>query len=152
MTIDPAADRIVKASPTPPVRNEFAAIASELPATAEAVPAARSAVVAFARTHGAGPTERERIALAVSEAVTNVVRHAYPAGAQGPVRYVAEVEDDRFQVVVADAGGGLADTRHRDPGLGMGLQLIADVTSDFALTTIDGGGFEVRMCFILGGA
>jgi hypothetical protein len=66
----------------------------------------------------------------------------------GPLRYVADVEDGDLQVVIADAGAGL-DGRHREPGLGVGLQLIADVTADFSLSTLEGGGFEVWMRFIL---
>jgi anti-sigma regulatory factor (Ser/Thr protein kinase) len=78
-----------------------------------------------------------------------VVLHAYPPGIVGPLRYLVDVEDGELQVIVADAGAGLRSSAHRRPGLGVGLTLIADVTSSFELSTLD-GGFEVWMGFVLG--
>jgi serine/threonine-protein kinase RsbW len=149
MPADPRTEPPAQTPPTQPVRHEPGVIRSQLPAEPAAIVAARHAIVDFARVYGAHADDIERIALAVSEAVTNVVRHAYPNGVVGPLRYLADVQDGELQIIIADAGAGLSSTEHRQPGLGMGLQLIADLTSDFALTTLD-SGFEVWMSFIFG--
>lgn len=66
--------------------------------------------------------ERIDAILAVSEACTNVVRHAYPVGAPGDVevtgRVVLEPERRRLAVMVRDRGRW----RPSDGGRGLGLQ------------------------------
>jgi anti-sigma regulatory factor (Ser/Thr protein kinase)/anti-anti-sigma regulatory factor len=60
-----------------------------------------------------GPVEddRQNLVMAVSEAVTNAIEHAYPPGRPGPVRLVANVLPDGFlDVNVADRG------RWQEPG------------------------------------
>jgi serine/threonine-protein kinase RsbW len=143
-------ERSPEADPSRATEQEPVVIGQMLPAVPASIAAVRGAIVRLALSRGAEPGDLDRIALAVSEAVTNAVRHAYPPGTAGPVRYLADIEGDDLQVIVADAGHGL-DSEHRSPGLGIGLQLIAHSTSDFALTTLDGGGFEVWMRFILAG-
>ena len=60
-------------------------------ATPAAVPGVRRRrVVAFAETHGVGIAPD--VALAVSEAITNAVLHAYRDESTGPVRVVACAE------------------------------------------------------------
>src|SRR3954454_2689372 len=49
----------------------------------------------------------EDLRLAVTEACTNVVRHAYPAGRSGPVEISIRPEEERVNVVVADRGRGI---------------------------------------------
>ena len=67
------------------------------------------------------------VALAVSEACTNVVMHAYPDGDAGGFRVVADREGECVQVTVSDCGGGMVP-RPDSPGLGLGLPLIASLT------------------------
>jgi anti-sigma regulatory factor (Ser/Thr protein kinase) len=67
--------------------------------------------------------QRADVTLAVSEACTNVVVHAYPDGAPGVLDVEAEVEDD-LCVVVRDEGRGFAP-RPDSPGAGLGVPLIA---------------------------
>ena len=73
-------------------------------ATPAAVPGVRRAVVDFAELHGVGIAPD--VALAVSEAITNAVLHAYRDHSAGPVRVVACAEPDRLVVVVRDYGCG----------------------------------------------
>lgn len=120
----------------------------DVPATAERVPQVRRAVVAFAGVHGADDALAGRIALAVTEAVANVVVHAYdPETGDGLVHVVADVDDDALEVVVADDGAGFRPGR--SPGLGAGLGIIADLSDDFAIAQRSHGGIELWLKFFL---
>jgi anti-sigma regulatory factor (Ser/Thr protein kinase) len=116
-----------------------------LQASPAAVPGVRRAVVDFAELHGVG--RGPDIALAVSEAVTNAVLHAYRDGASGEVRIVACAEHDSLVVVVRDYGCGM--TPHPDsPGLGLGLSVIGHLTTEMNIERPDtGGGMRLRMHF-----
>jgi anti-sigma regulatory factor (Ser/Thr protein kinase) len=114
-------------------------------ATPSAVPGVRRAVVDFAELHGLGVGPD--IALAVSEAVTNAVIHAYRDGTAGPMRVVACAEPDRLVVVVRDYGCGMSP-HPNSPGLGLGLSVIGRLTTELNIERPpDGGGTRLRMSF-----
>lgn len=119
------------------------------PATAEIVPHARRWAADFATEAGAPPETVEAVKLAVSEAVTNAVVHAY-RDEPGQVQLTAAAAGDELCVLVADEGEGHQATP-RDPGLGWGLALIADSCDQFMITERSGGGTEVEMRFQLDG-
>jgi anti-sigma regulatory factor (Ser/Thr protein kinase) len=114
-------------------------------ATPAAVPGVRRAVVDFAELHGVGvPPD---VALAVSEAITNAVLHAYRDGDAGDVRVVACAEPDRLVVVVRDYGCGMKPNPE-SPGLGLGLSVIGRLVTELNIERPDeGGGTRLRMCF-----
>jgi serine/threonine-protein kinase RsbW len=117
-------------------------------AVARTVPVLRRALAKLAANAGAVDEQVDAVRLAVSEAVTNVVLHAY-RGSPGPVHVSADLAGSELWVLVADDGCGLrpgADS----PGLGMGLALIAELTDDFAIVSRSSGGVEVRMRFTVG--
>lgn len=88
------------------------------------------------------------IALAVSEAVANVVRHAYPrTGAGGRVEVEAELEDRSIVVSVADGGAGLTGQTERERN-GMGLPVIGRM-ADGVTVVSDETGTRVTMRFDL---
>jgi serine/threonine-protein kinase RsbW len=109
-----------------------------------AVRAIRDAVRRFAIAHGVA--DADAVALAVTEAATNVVVHAYRDGEIGDVRVVACAEPARLVVVVRDYGCGMRP-RHDSPGLGMGLSLIGHLASHFNVEAPDGHGTRLRMHF-----
>jgi serine/threonine-protein kinase RsbW len=117
------------------------------PAVAASVPRARRALTFFAMRAGALRRQVEEIGLAGSEAVTNVVLHAYPAG-EGNIYVTAAVTSGELWILVADDGCGFRP-RPDSPGLGLGLVLIADVTDEVAIVARSHGGTEVRMRFDL---
>lgn len=96
------------------------------------------------------------VALAVSEACTNAVVHAYrdddPMAREASFRVVAENDGDSVRVTVSDHGGGMRP-RSDSPGLGFGLPLIASL-SDAVETgpPAQGTGTVVTMRFDAGGA
>jgi anti-sigma regulatory factor (Ser/Thr protein kinase) len=96
----------------------------------------------------------ESVRLAVSEAVTNAVLHAYDdnpdeAGPRGEVQVTLALAQGEFWVLVADEGHG-HQSAPSSPGLGWGLALIADACRHFLITERSGGGTELRMGFSLG--
>lgn len=115
-----------------------------LPARAESIPRIRHAVIAFAHEHGY--EDGGAIGLAVTEAATNAVLHAYAEGEPGDLRAVACVKPDQLIVVVRDWGTGMGP-RLDTPGLGLGLPTIATLTTSFDVEAADGAGTLLRMHF-----
>jgi serine/threonine-protein kinase RsbW len=118
------------------------------PAVPEAVRMARRALSAVAARAGAGGERLEEIRLAVSEALTNAVVHAYRDTDAGRFHVTAAVASDELWVLISDDGRGLHawnDSR----GLGIGLSLISGLSDDFAIVTRASGGTEVQMRFDL---
>jgi serine/threonine-protein kinase RsbW len=117
------------------------------PAISDAVPRARAAVADFARQAGMQRNRIEGLRLAVSEAVTNVVRHAYPTGS-GMVGVTAGRAGDELWVLISDEGRG-HQSPSPNPGLGFGLGIIAHECDGLVVTERSHGGTEVRMRFTL---
>jgi anti-sigma regulatory factor (Ser/Thr protein kinase) len=114
----------------------------------ESVGRARAELARFASRAGAPETLVDGLRLAVSEAVTNVVRHAYPLD-PGEIRVRALVEKDALEVVVSDDGCGVHRDRADDGGLGFGLALICELSDQMTLAPRSNGGTDVRMRFSL---
>ena len=89
------------------------------------------------------------IALAVTEACTNAVVHAYRDGA-GTISVTATHVDGSLTVTVRDHGCGMS-ARVDPPGLGVGLPVIAAIATSVEIGTPDGGGTEMCMRFALAG-
>lgn len=117
-------------------------------ATPQSVAPLRHAVVDLAAAHGASDWEREGIALAVCEALTNVVVHAYVGRPEpGVVALRAWVDERDLHVVVADEGSGMRP-RTDSPGLGHGLPVIYRIAE--AVEIADGDpGVRLYMTFAL---
>jgi anti-sigma regulatory factor (Ser/Thr protein kinase) len=124
-----------------------AAISMRAEATPRSVGEVRHWVLAFAVEHGAGRELQARIAIAVAEAVSNAVVHAYEPDDDETIDVAVDVEDGDLEIVVADAGHGF---RPGDPsGLGTGLPLIARTSDRFAIRERTPRGVEVWMGFAL---
>jgi serine/threonine-protein kinase RsbW len=122
-------------------------LAHAYPAVPESIPIARREVSEFAAATGAGDDQLDTIRLAVSEAVTNVVRHAYRER-PGEIHLSACVAENELWVLVDDDGCGLR-VPSPAPGLGLGLALIASAAEGFDIFERGGGGTAVRMRFRL---
>jgi serine/threonine-protein kinase RsbW len=133
------------------VSNAGTSLHERLPARSQSIARLRHAATAFAERHGASGSQREDIALAVSEAVSNAVRHAYPGrNRDGTVELHARMSDAMLEVLVCDDGDGMRP-RSANPGLGLGLALIRQVTQDLQLESCDPSpGVRVRMTFAIG--
>jgi serine/threonine-protein kinase RsbW len=125
-----------------------ASFEATFPSTPPGVGALRREIAAFADRCGMDADGVEAVRLAVSEAATNAVVHAYRDGT-GELVVRASVREEELVVVVSDTGVGLAP-RPDSPGLGLGMPLIASVTSRFQIVSSE-GGTEVHMAFPLTG-
>ena len=119
-----------------------------LPARAENVAVVRHAVGGLGEVLDVDDQTLSDIKLAVTEACTNVVVHAYPDSV-GPMGLRATVDDRRLDLVVIDRGRGIVP-RADSPGLGLGLPLIATLAESLELGTGRDEETEVRMVFDLG--
>jgi serine/threonine-protein kinase RsbW len=118
-----------------------------LPARPENVAVARHAIGGFADVVEMPDQTLADVKLAVTEACTNVVVHAYPNG-DGPMGLRASIAEGVLRVVVVDEGRGILP-RADSPGLGLGLPLIATLAESLELGTGANEETEVRMSFRL---
>jgi len=118
-----------------------------LPARAENVAVVRHAIGGLGEALDLDPQTLSDVKLAVTEACTNVVVHAYDGG-EGPMQVAADVSAEYLAVTVRDEGRGIVP-RPDSPGLGLGLPLIATLAESLELGTDDGDRTEVRMTFRL---
>jgi serine/threonine-protein kinase RsbW len=119
------------------------------PAVPDAVADLRQSVVEHGRRVGLADETLAALRLAVSEAATNVVLHAYADEPQpGPVHVHADIDDSHLRVVVSDDGRGMRP-RPDSPGLGLGLPLIAQLAESFEVESTPGGGTALCMRFRL---
>lgn len=120
-----------------------------LPAVPASVPVLRAAVAEFILAAGVRGNHVDAVKLAVSEAVTNAVMHAYvDADEPGEVHVATCLRDGTVFVTVSDDGMGMTP-RLDSPGLGVGLPFIADTADTLDIASGDGGGTELRMSFQL---
>lgn len=123
-----------------------------IPALADEVGSVRHAAVDFARAEGVPDPPLEHLRLAISEAVTNAVVHAFRTqDLPGTVTVAVDVRLGQLvEVVVRDDGMGMS-LRGDSPGLGLGLGLIGMVADAVEQRSpADGVGFELWMCFRFG--
>lgn len=134
-------------APDPRVNTDAPDLELTLPARPENVAVARHAIGGFADVLEVPDQTLADVKLAVTEACTNVVVHAYPGG-EGTMGLRATIVEDVLRVVVVDEGRGMLP-RADSPGLGLGLPLIATLTESLELGTGDDERTEVRMTFRL---
>jgi anti-sigma regulatory factor (Ser/Thr protein kinase) len=119
--------------------------------SAAAIPAnvreARRLVSCFGERHDAEPGRVRDIALAVSEAVTNVVLHAYPPDRPGAFTLDMSAEGGELLIEVRDFG--IRDERGSDRGgLGMGLHMMRTVSDRMEIEHCRPGTL-LRLVFML---
>src|SRR3954464_4945412 len=131
------------------VQDPGTTLLAELPAVAESVGPLRRAASRLGEECGAGEQQVSDIALAVSEACTNAVIHAYRSEDPGTLALAARRMNGIGDFEVRDEGEGLTP-RADSPGLGLGLPMIARLTDGFEVRTGPSGrGTTVSMRFQL---
>jgi serine/threonine-protein kinase RsbW len=121
-----------------------------IPAKPEYITLGRLALTAIGRLHDLEEEVLGDLKLALTEACTNSVRHAYEDG-QGCVEIVYELQPGRLAVEVHDEGPGfvppdreLGDTDDVLSEGGLGIAIIRALTDEFDLVDGDRGGSRLR--------
>jgi serine/threonine-protein kinase RsbW len=119
-----------------------------LPARPEGVAVVRQALAGMADALDFDASVLADMKMAVSEACTNVVVHAYDDDA-GTLEVEMLADEVGLTIVVRDHGAGIQPrpARVEPPALGLGLPLIAALSDAFELRGSAGSGTEVRMTF-----
>jgi serine/threonine-protein kinase RsbW len=128
-----------------------------IPAKAEYITLGRLALTGLARLRPFPQEVLGDLKLALTEACTNSVRHAY-ADAGGVVEIVYELHADRLVVEVADSGEGFEppeatedDADELSEG-GLGIAIIQALADDVEIGPRDGGGSRLRFVKRLDGS
>jgi serine/threonine-protein kinase RsbW len=118
-----------------------------MPARPEGVGVVRQALAGVADALDFDASVLADMKMAVTEACTNVVVHAYDE--EGMIEVEMLAAEDGLTIVVRDHGTGIQPrpARHGAPALGLGLPLIAALSDAFELRGSAGSGTEVRMTF-----
>jgi anti-sigma regulatory factor (Ser/Thr protein kinase) len=120
-----------------------------LPAVPANVALVRQALAGLTDSLRIDPARAADMKIAITEACTNAVVHAYE-NHDGPLDVTMTVEHDRLVLSVRDRGHGLRPlpSEGEGPPLGFGLALIASLSDEFGIA---GGrhGTEVRIAFDL---
>lgn len=125
------------------------AVRLTIPAKAEYITLGRLALTGVTRLHHDFPDEvLGDMKLALTEACTNSVRHAYADGA-GTVEILYELYPDRLAVEVNDQGEGFTPPAGRsgDGELsegGLGIAIIEALSDELEITQRDEGGSRLR--------
>ena len=119
-----------------------------MPARPEGVAVVRQALAGMADALDFDAAVVADMKMAVSEACTNVVVHAYQDDV-GILEVDIRAEESGLTIVVRDHGAGIQPrpARRDVPALGLGLPLIAALSDAFELRGSVGEGTEVRMTF-----
>jgi anti-sigma regulatory factor (Ser/Thr protein kinase) len=120
-----------------------------MPARAEGVGVVRQALAGMADALDFDAAVVADMKMAVTEACTNVVVHAYEEDV-GQLEVQMLSDGQSITIVVRDRGSGI-QPRHGNsepPALGLGLPLIAALSDAFELRGSTGEGTEVRMTFV----
>ena len=111
------------------------------------VPIVRHRLDALLASHEL-PTDRAGdIRLAVTEASTNAILHAYPTPKHGDVLVTARISRDDLTLTIRDSGVGIQPDQPSN-GLGVGLRLIHHLADTVDITDAD-PGLALRMTFRL---
>jgi anti-sigma regulatory factor (Ser/Thr protein kinase) len=119
-----------------------------MPARPEGVGVVRQALAGMADALDFDASVLADMKMAVTEACTNVVVHAYEEDA-GVLEVEMLADEAGLTIVVRDHGSGIQPrpARSEPPALGLGLPLIAALSDSFELRGSAGQGTEVRMTF-----
>ena len=126
-----------------------------IPAKPEYITLGRLALTAIAGVRPVSDETLHDLKLALTEACTNSVKHAYGEDGVGSVDIVYELLADRLAVEVGDAGSGFdpngdrADAEDELEEGGLGIAIIRALTDEVEIAEREGGGSRLRFVKLL---
>ena len=124
-------------------------VALTVPARAEFIALGRLALTGLARTRVHSAEIVADLKLALTEACSNSVRHAYDEGREGVVEILYELSEDRIAIQVTDDGSGFDPKilkraqEELDEG-GLGIAIIRALTDELEIGARPEGGSRLR--------
>ncbi len=131
-----------------------ASVRLTIPAKAEYITLGRLALTGLSRLRALPQETIADLKLALTEACSNSVRHAYENG-EGSVEIMYELQRDRLVIEVADTGAGFDPRQHeRDvedfTEGGLGIAIIRSVADELEIGAGEGGrGSRLRFVKLL---
>jgi serine/threonine-protein kinase RsbW len=127
-----------------------------IPARPEYITLGRLALTAIAGVRPLSDETLHDLKLALTEACTNSVKHAYGEDG-GSIDIVYELLSDRLAVEVGDAGAGFEPNGARRGGAaedeleegGLGIEIIRALTDEVEIAEREGGGSRLRFVKLL---
>ncbi len=117
--------------------------------------AVREFVSESARLFGFGDEDVSKIALAVDEACTNVIKHAYKYDPKRDIAVTIRADSNRFQVIIQDTGAQFDPSRVQSPDMreymknyrrgGLGMHLMKSLMDSVEYSIEPGKTNEVRL-------
>lgn len=117
--------------------------------------AVRDFVSEAARAFGFGDEDISKIALAVDEACTNVIKHAYRSDPTKIIRVDVSAADRAFEVAIRDEGAQFNPTQVHAPDMreylthyrrgGLGMYLMKSLMDKVEYSIVSGKANEVRL-------
>jgi serine/threonine-protein kinase RsbW len=132
-------------------------VALDIPAHPDYVVLCRLALAGLLRDRGFSDDAVDDLKLALTEACSNSIRHAYPPTGDecGTVHVRFALDDRRIQLVVHDEGAGFLEDAVLDAGFpegepslsegGMGMAIIRAVVDEFLLEQPPEGGTRLTL-------
>jgi serine/threonine-protein kinase RsbW len=128
-------------------RNGLGVVALSIPARAEYIALCRLALTGLSQVRSLEPETLADLKLALTEACSNSIRHAYDAGRAGVVDIRYELNGEKLAVEVADEGSGfdvgVADQAGELDEGGLGIAIIRALTDELAIES-HGRGSRLR--------
>jgi serine/threonine-protein kinase RsbW len=121
------------------VDSDASVVRLRIPARAEYITLCRLALTGLSRIRQVPDETLADLKLALTEATSNSVRHAYSSDGNGHVDIVYELRDDRLAIEVADDGGGFEPAPGRnaeEAGLsegGLGIAIIRAIADELEI-------------------
>lgn len=128
----------------------MSAVHLTIPAKAEYITLGRLALTALAQVQPFSDETLSDLKLALTEACSNSVRHAYEDGREGVVEIVYDLTPERLAVEVCDAGAGFEPGEIEKSGNGdlseggLGIAIIRAVADEVEIGERETGGSRLR--------
>jgi serine/threonine-protein kinase RsbW len=134
------------------VNGESRIIRLSMPAKAEYIGLCRLALAGISRSRPLPDETLADLKLALTEACSNSVRHAYEEGSEGNVHIVYELGEDQIAIEVTDQGAGFTLDEYPGPAgemteSGLGIAIIRALADELEIER-GGNGTGSRLRFV----
>ena len=99
------------------MKNKIQKFRLRIPSLTDNLQIIREFVINIAAKAGFNEESQGQIALAVDEACTNVIKHAYKYHAKKPIEIVLRIDSKKIKIIISDKGTGFDISKVKKPDL-----------------------------------